>query len=296
MMHAHALAVDLGGTKILAGVVDGNGTVRARARRATGPGREAQAIVAEIADACREAAGGAGLAVEACAGLGLGSPGPMDMSAGVLLNRNNLPTLYGVHIVDRLAAALGLSVHLNNDANCLGLAEARFGAGRGAKVCCGFTLGTGLGGFVVVDGRLHNGPRGAAAELWCSPYRGDFVEERVSGRGVARNYKKLSGRDADAEQVAERARSGDAEAREAWAEFGRDLAAPTAWMANVLDADVVVMGGSMARAWDLFAEPLAAETRKYVNPVTAGSLRVLRASCGDDAALLGAASLVFDPP
>ncbi|MFO8007637.1 MAG: ROK family protein, partial [Candidatus Brocadiia bacterium] len=247
-----AIGIDLGGTKVHAGVVSPRGEVLGQARLPTEARREPEAILDNIARAVHSAIEESALAADEPGDVGLGSPGPLDMREGVLLTPGNLPTLHGFPIVERLSAALGRRVVLNNDANCFGLAEARFGAGQGEQVCCGLTLGTGLGGFLVVDGHLYNGPRGAGVEIWCSPYRGDHVEEKVSGRGVARNYAKLTERRADAKDIAAKARQGDGAAREAWREFGRDLAVPVAYLCNVADPDVCVLGGSMSRAWDLF--------------------------------------------
>lgn len=289
-----SLGIDLGGTKIHAGVVDGDGKILNQLRRPTEADREPDAIVGNIAAAAQEAVSGAGLKMEVITGVGIGSPGPMNIETGVLLNENNLPTFYDYPIVDRLSTALDRPVVLDNDANVLGLAEARFGAGKGSKVCCGFTLGTGLGGFVVIDGHVLSGPRGAGAEIWCSPYCGDFIEERVSGKGMARIYKKLSGTDADAREVEKRAFAGEAVAIEAWREFGRDLAVPIAWVSNTLDADVVIIGGSIMKAWDLFSEAMREHALKYVNPITRATLRIVPAALGDEAGMLGAAALVLD--
>jgi glucokinase len=288
-----AIGIDLGGTKIHAGAVASDGTVLGEARTPTEADRDAETILGNMVRAVREAASCASLCLPDAAGVGLGSPAPLDVRAGVLLSPGNLPSLHGFPVVERLSGALDSPVVLDNDANCFGLAEARFGAGAGVGVCCGLTLGTGLGGFLVIDGELFTGPRGAAVEVWCSPHLGDHVEERVSGRGVARNYEKLTGRRTEAREVAEAARAGDGAAAEAWREFGRDLAAPVAYLANVADADMVVLGGSMAQAWDLFEEALRAEVDKYVNAVTRADLRVVPGALGDRAGMLGAAALVL---
>ncbi|KPK65644.1 MAG: hypothetical protein AMK73_02310, partial [Planctomycetes bacterium SM23_32] len=134
---------------------------------------------------------------------------------------------------------------------------------------------------------------GAGAEIWCSPYMGDQVEEKVSGRGVARNYKKLTERVHTAKEIAELARRGDQDAQEAWREFGRDLAVPLAYMCNIADPDVVVLGGSMSKAWDLFREPLLAEGLKYTNAVTRDAVRIVPSELVDSAGMLGAAALVL---
>jgi glucokinase len=289
-----AVGIDLGGTKIQAGVVAADGSILSKLRVPTEAHKDTATVARNMQTACREALAQAGLAMDEVAGVGVGSPGPMDIVRGVLISPVNLPSLHGFPLVDELARALETRVVLNNDANCFGLGEARFGAGSGAGVCCGFTLGTGLGGFMVLDGVLFNGPRGAGVEIWCSPYRGDHVEEKVSGRGLVRNYKKLTGATDAPAGIAAKARDGEPAAQEAWKEFGRDLAVPIAYLSNVLDADVVVLGGSLSKAWDLFSPPMLSEAAKYTNEVTRDAVRIVPAELGDDAGMIGAAALVLD--
>jgi len=291
-----AVGIDLGGTKVHAGVVSASGEVLAETRVPTEADKDTDAVVGNIVRAAHGAIDEAGIGSGHLLGVGLGAPAPLDLGAGVILTPGNLPSLHGVPIVSRLTDALGAPVLLNNDGNCFGLAEARFGAGAGARVCCGLTLGTGLGGFLVIEGRVFDGPHGAAVEIWCSPYQGDQVEEKVSGRGVARNYKKFTERVVTAAEVARLARDGDEHAAEAWREFGRDLAAPVAYLCNIADPDVFVLGGSMCKAWELFYEPMVHEARKYINEVTRQAVRIVPGALGDAAGMLGAAALVFSAP
>ncbi len=288
-----ALGIDLGGTKICAGVVTPSGDALSEARAATEADKDTDAVVGNIVRAARRAMDDANVGPADLRGAGLGSPAPLDLANGVILDTGNLPSLHNCPIVSRLSDALGCEVVMNNDANCFGLAEARFGAGADTDVCAGFTLGTGIGCFLVIGGRLFDGPRGAAAEIWCSPYQGDHVEEKTCGRSVARNYKKLTEKVATAKEIAERARSGDEAAREAWREYGTDLAVPIAYVANIVDPDVIVLGGSLAKAWDLFEEPMFHRAMKYINRVTREELRIVPAALGTNAGMLGAAALLF---
>lgn len=209
------------------------------------------------------------------------------------MSPRNLPSLHGFPIVTRLAQSVKLPVVLNNDGNCFGLAEARFGAGKGSQACCGLTLGTGLGCAVVLAGRLWNGPAGAAAEIWCSPYQGQMIEDSVSGRGVRRNYTQRSGRQEPPARIAELARAGDEHAREAWHTFGRDLAVPVAYLCNTVDPDVVVLGGSLSKAFDLFQQAMLEAALPYINRMNRDRVRIVPAALGDAAGVLGAAALVL---
>jgi glucokinase len=294
MSQLRVIGIDLGGTKIHAGVVDGGGDIISEVRRPTEAGRDTAGVLDNIAAAARGAAAEAELRMDDIPAVGLGSPGPMDMARGIIISPVNLPSLHGVSIVKELQERLETPVVLNNDANCLGLAEARFGAGRGARVVCGLTLGTGLGGYAVLEGRPFDGAHGAGVEIWCSPYRHDQVEQSTNGAAVARCYEKLSGTRVTARQVGELARKGDQEAQEAWAEYAHHLAVPVAWLCNAFDPDVCILGGSVAHAWDLFSAELGREARKYINAVTRQSLRLLPAALGDSAGMLGAAALALN--
>jgi glucokinase len=293
MTGACVIGIDLGGTKVHAGVVDSEGRIIAELRRPTEARRETEVVLENIVDAARRVADRAGVDLAEVQQVGLGSPGPMDIARGIIISPVNLPALHGVHIVQELQERLGRPVTLNNDANCLGLGEARFGAGRGAGVCCGLTLGTGLGGYAVLNGRPYNGAHGAGVEIWCSPYLADQVEQSTNGTAAARCYEKLSGNCAEARQVAELARRGDETAREAWREYARHLAVPVAWLCNAFDPEVFILGGSVAHAWDLFQEEMQHEARKYINAVTRPAVRMLPAALGDSAGMLGAAALAL---
>ena len=295
MSAAPALGIDLGGTKVHAGVVTPGGDVLGQARVPTQAEEDQATVLGNIVAAARQAVDASGVGVADLAGVGLGSPAPLDMFNGILVSPNNLLSLHDCHIVEWLGGELGLPVTLNNDANCFGLAEARFGAGVGVRVCCGLTLGTDMGGFIVLDGQVFNGPHGAGGEPWCSPFEGDQIEEKVSGRAVVRNYRKMTEKVAGARELADMARAGDADALEAWREFGADLAVPIAWMCNLLDPEVFVLGGSMVKAWDLFEETMRHESRKYINEVTRGAVRIVPGKLGDAAGMLGAAALVLEP-
>jgi len=291
-----AIGIDLGGTKIHAGIVLPGGRVLGEARVPTEADRDCEAVLSNIVDAAHRAAREAGIRVDDVAAVGIGSPAPLDMQKGILLTPANLPSLHDFPIVARLAEALGKPVRLDNDANCFGLGEARFGAGAGARVCCGLTLGTGLGAFLVLDGRVYDGPHGAGVEIWCSPYMGDHVEQKTNGAAVARNYLKLTDKMATPEEVTAMAEAGRPDALEAYREYGRDVGVPVAYLCNILDPDVVVLGGSVTKAWKFFHEALTAMALKYINVVNRRHVRIVRGALGGSAGMLGAAALVHEEP
>ena len=261
------IGVDLGGTKIEAVLLDPSGAERLRQRRATPRAAGYDAIVAAVAELA--------LALEAEAGepctVGVGTPGAASRRTGLMKNCNTT-ALNGQPLHRDLARALGREVRLENDANCFALSEAHDGAGRGHRVVFGVILGTGVGGGLVVDGRVHTGPNAIAGE-WghvvvdpggppCSCGRRGCVETLLSGPAMAASYVAAGGAPgADARAVAERAEAGEPLARatlDRWLEwFGRSLAV----VVDVVDPDVVVLGGGLSAMPLVYREGPAAVAR-----------------------------------
>ena len=167
----------------------------------------------------------------------------------------NLPLLNGTDVAALVRDVAEVPVRLENDARCFTLAEARFGAGRGARDVCGITLGTGVGCGVMVDGRLQRGANFQAGEVWRIPMRGHHLEHFVSGAGIVRTFFDAGGEgpaDLDAAGTVERARAGDRAARAAWQVFSEDLAFLCETVISLLDPAVIVIGGSLSQARDLY--------------------------------------------
>src|SRR5690606_35210320 len=159
------VGVDIGGTKIAVALGEAGGTVRARRRRPTDPSGRPEDDLARIADDVRAVVAEAGLALSDVAAVGVTAPGPLDAEAGVVLLPPNLPGWRNVPIVSALRDALGVPVFLENDANAAALAEWHFGAGRGLRHMVYLTMSTGVGGGLVLDGRLYRGVLGSAGEI-----------------------------------------------------------------------------------------------------------------------------------
>jgi glucokinase len=176
---------------------------------------------------------------------------------------------------------------VENDARCFTLAEARYGAGRGAQDVCGLALGTGVGCGVMLGGRLHRGASAQAGEVWHIQLRDQSVEYFIAGAALVRGYVAAGGRaepGLDAAQVAERARAKDAAALAAWRSFGQDLGFLCEVVIALLDPEVIVIGGSLACASDLFRPALLARLDKH-------STRIAEAELGPAAGVIGAAAL-----
>lgn len=270
------LGVDLGGTKIEAVVMDQKGEVRAQ-RRIDTPQRDyprTLGAISELADALQSEAG-AGTLVAA----GVGSPGAISPATGLLKNANST-WLIGRPLDRDLSSALEMPVRVANDANCFALSEATDGAGAGAECVFGVILGTGVGAGVVVNGRVLRGPQAIAGEWGHNPLpnpnvfeqpgpdcycgRRGCIETWCSGPGLVRDFREASGDlTMRVEEIVERAQAGEWVARATLDRHLDRLARSLASVVNVLDPDVIVLGGGVSNLSHLY-ERLPEAMRPHV--------------------------------
>jgi fructokinase len=301
------IGIDVGGTKIEGLALADDGAERARHRVATPQVYgEVLAAIAALVERLEAVAGGRG-------SVGVGTPGILQPGQGLMRN-SNLLCLNDRPLDRDLAAALGRDVRLDNDASCFVLSEATdgaaapssdAGAARGPRVVFGATLGTGVGGGIAIAGRVHSGANGAAAE-WShttlpflrsgerSPYacfcgHAGCIESFTSGRGLAGAYREVTGGDLSAPEIGARATAGDAPADEAFRVYEDRLARALAGVVNLLDPDVIVLGGGVSNNTRIFAGVRSVWERYTV----AKDLRtqLVRAQHGDASGVRGAAML-----
>lgn len=285
-----AAGVDVGGTTVKIGICDADGVVRARRAIVTEPEEGADRVVDRIAAVVHALAADLG-SLCAC---GVGIPGPLDPARRTLLRANHLPGWTDVAIPAMLAARLDLPVVLENDANCAAWGESRAGVGRGAQALVLFTLGTGVGGGIVLGGQLWTGASGAAGALGhlvvdpagppCLCGQTGCLEQYASATAVARRAGRRS-----AEEAFEGARRGEPDAVAAVSAACDALAIAAANVVHVLQPDVVVLGGGMAAAGDALLAPVREGVRRRVRPAWLERTRVERAVLGTDAGWIGAA-------
>jgi fructokinase len=249
------IGIDLGGTKIEAIAIDDDGAELVRRRIAT-PRDYDETIraLAEIVAQVEQATGETGT-------VGMGHPGTISPATGLIKNANST-WLIGRPLDKDLAEALGRDVRLTNDANCFALSEATDGAGAGAEVVFGVILGTGVGGGIVVRGHVLRGPNAIAGEWGHSPLPWPADDERpgpdcycglkgcietfLCGPGFQRDLERATGRSMKAIEIERAAASGDAEAAAAVERYEHRLARALATVINLLDPDVIVLGGGMS--------------------------------------------------
>jgi fructokinase len=250
------LGVDLGGSKIEILALDRGGRERLRRRMSTPQGDYAatlDAVTAMVREAEHELGGGGTV--------GVGTPGSISRASGLLRGSNSV-CLNGQPIQRDLEARLGRDIRITNDANCFAVSEATDGAGRGAHVVFGVILGTGVGAGIAVDGRVLDGPNAIAGEWGHNPLpwprdderpgamcfcgRTGCIETFLAGPGLARDHAHVTGRSVSAERVVALANHGDSAALATLDRYDERLARALAHVINLLDPDVIVLGGGLS--------------------------------------------------
>ena len=288
------IGVDFGGTKILTGAMTEEGKVIAEPVNVpTGGNDERGKILERLNYSIEETLKRAKADIGDVRGIGLGVTGPLDITNGVILECPQLPTLQFFPLKRTVEERFNCPVFMNNDANCLIYGEALFGAGRGKRNVVGFTLGTGLGCAIILDGKIFAGSTESAGEVWPSPYGNGTIEDLVSGAGVSRTHKKISTKDKSSLEIAKLAEDGDANALATWGEFGEHLAVAVSWVINLIDPEIVILGGSISNAFKFFSPSMEENIRKHICPVPSEKTKVVRAKLGVNAGFIGAAALAI---
>jgi glucokinase len=294
----HAIGVDLGGTKILAGVVTREGEVLQRHERMT-PHTQDE-LLGEL-DAAIEA-----LLDESTAAIGLGIPAPIDQRRGRVFQAVNTP-LGDVDLRDRMRDRFGIAVGLDNDANAATIGEWRAGAARGANDVVMLTLGTGCGGGLILNGRPFRGSTGAGVELGhiVIVHDGRPCQGRCTGRGHLEAYvtgvaattaaREAFGPAADAHRLVRLANEGDATARAILGEIGRYLGSGLGTFANIFEPELMVIGGGFGvAAWEHLMPSAEDVLRREALEPMRDEVRVVRAELGTAAGLIGAAFVGYE--
>ena len=288
------IGVDLGGTKIAAGLVDRAGSV-VEGHEIPTPVTSQDALLGALDTAIRR------LPPRGVAAIGVGIPSRIDQASGVAEGSVNIP-LAGLRLRDRLEQTFGWPAAIENDANAAALAEWRFGAGRGSDTMIMLTLGTGVGGGLILDGRPYRGWAElghVVVEFDGPPCQGTctgrgHLEAVCSGRAADALARDLLGPDATAHELVTTAQEGDARAREALAGIGRKLGAGIGSLVNIFRADLVVVGGGFAAAGELLFEPAREVVRREGLSPLGERVRIVQAQLGPTAGVVGAALVGFE--
>ncbi len=234
-------------------------------------------------------------------GAGIGLPGPVDFKSGVVLSLTNIAKWNRFALVSYLKRFFSFPVFIENDANCMALAESRLGAAKGASYALCLTLGTGVGGGLILDKKIYRGPFLLGGEIGHSPVAlsgercpcgGEACLERyVGNRAIMARIKKEFGRTVSLEEVSSLARRGDRKAIKIWDDVGRYIGLALSGVVNVLNPEVIVVGGGVSLAGGVLMRSIKRSVRKHAMKHLKGKVKVKRALLGSDAGVLGAALL-----
>lgn len=305
MAGGHAIgAVDIGGTKIAVGVVDPQGRLLAHGEVPTAAATGFDAAMAQVGTLMEAARDEAGVDL---GGIGVGCTGPVDPVGGAIGEVEFLRGWEGRNPVDWLQRRFGVSVAMENDADAAALAESRWGAGRGKRSLIDVMVGTGIGAGIVLDGQLYRGVRGAHPELghhvidasgpqcfcgargcWEVLARGPAMVERSAGEFPMHDPRRVG---LTAKRICELARAGDSVARREVEREGRWLGIGVANLVTLFTPEVIVLGGSVMKAADLFLPLVHATVRRYCGLVDPDATVITTTALGGEAPLLGAAAV-----
>ena len=317
-MKSIAIGVDLGGTNLKALCVEQDGAILARTECPTnaekGPDAVLQTIIRTVNQLIRDCDSASARII----GVGIGAPGPLNPETGVVLKAPNLPGWKNIQLRERVADALKMPIKIENDANLAALGEYWKGAGANASVLVCLTLGTGVGGGVIINGRIFSGSSFIGAELGHMSIKYDglpcgcggygCLEAYISAtsiikrttlaleRGARSSLATIHNYDVSrltAHDVYKAAVDGDDLARHIMEETGMLLGIGLANVGNIFNPDVVVIGGGVAGAFDILIEPARRELQKRAMPGIMDTMTIVPAQLGSDAGSIGAAGLFF---
>ena len=312
-----AVGVDLGGTKIHTVVATPEGEVLAEDRRPTLASEGPDAVLGRLIASIRRSLAGAGPPSRQIAGVGISSPGPCDPKRGVVTNAPNLPGWHEIPIVRIVSEQLGVPALLENDANAACYGEYRFGAGRGFQHILYVTLGTGIGGGIIIDGKIYEGASGAAGEVGhiiidqdgppCNCGGRGCLEALASGPAIARAAEAAvsAGRSPALAQLAasasltpelvlQAAEGGDAVAREVIERAGTQLGLGLISLLNCFDPQALILGGGLLGLGNLYLGPALRLARERAFTQIVADVTISMATLGERAGALGAAALVME--
>ena len=310
--------VDIGGTKILAGVANARGEMLSQDYRPTQPERGVEVGVGRIVAAIEGATQAAGLSLSQLSGVGVAIAGLVDSGAGILITSPNMPGWQKVPLAALIGHSLGLDAYILNDASAAVLGEQQYGAGREVANLVYITVSTGIGGGIITDGKLYVGAGGFAGELGHMTIEADgppcacgsrgCLETLASGTAMAREAQERIERGEQssliqkvggdtgritARDIAVAARRGDLLARQVIARAADYLGIGLANIVNIFNPELIIIGGGVAKMGKLLLAPAVRTMRAMAFPEPTAQVRVVRAQLGDRAGVLGAVAFAL---
>jgi len=294
MKKKYIIGIDVGGTNVKLGVIDPSGIIVDRSRLQTKSFiRNKDRLITAIMGAYQELISRQKFRGQDILGIGIGLPGLVDPTKGVVKYLPNIPGWRNVPLVDIVKGNTKRPVFIDNDVNLITLAEWKYGAGRNYKNLVCITLGTGVGGGLILDNRIYRGEGFMAGEIGHVPYRDKTLELYIGNTYLqARAAKVFKDNQVRLEDIFQLASQGDERAIGFWEEMGEHIGAVMAGVVNVLNPRLIVIGGGVSNNYKFFAPSLKRTIKIKAMKIPARMVRVVRARLGDDAGIKGAAILV----
>jgi len=296
------IAIDLGGTNLKIALLDLSYKIRDKQVLSTKAFTKKESLIAVIADSVKKIIKDNRLSKQDILGVGLGLPGPIDVKNGLVHFFPNIPGWKEVKLKDILEKSLKLPIFLDNDANLMALAEYKLGAARGFKNAVCITLGTGVGGGIILDGRLYRGLSFAAGEIGHIPINENgprcncggiaCLETYVGSNAILGHAKSLFKRYISLEKLSVLAKRQNKKAILIWSKVGSQLGTALVGVVNLFNPDAIVIGGGVANAGKILFDRVREMIAKRAMDVQAHRVRVFKAKLGSDAGLIGAAIFV----
>lgn len=271
------IGIDLGGTNMRVGLIDGATLVNKVIEPCPSKGTEDEVLnqlKRQIAQ----------LMSPEVTSIGIGVPSVVDSVQGIVYNVANIPSWKEVHLKEQLEREFGIPVAVNNDANCFALGVWKYGEGKGTKDMVGLTMGTGIGSGIIINGELYNGVNTGAGEIGSLPFKDADYEFYCSSRF----FSDLHG-DTGA-NFGKRAQAGDAEAVAVWKEFGQNVGELIKAVLFTYAPEAIIIGGGIASAFSLFEAPMRASLESFPYPANVAATRIMPSTL-PNAAILGAGAL-----
>ncbi len=274
------IGVDLGGSNVRAGLVEGDRLIKIAVREVRSQGR-AEEVLADL-KAVLESVLSPGVK-----GIGLGVPSVVDLETGTIYDVQNIPAWKQVPLKTILEAEYKIPVYVNNDANCFAAGEKYFGQGRPFLNLVGLIVGTGLGAGLILNGRLYPGTSCGAGEFGLLPYLDANFERYASGQFFQKSYGRKG------KELFQEAAAGNREARRIFAEFGHHLGEAIKAIMYAVDPEAIILGGSVSRAYEFFKESMLETVSTFAYSIALNRTRIIP-STTENIAILGAAALYLD--
>lgn len=302
MKKKYIIGIDLGGTNLKLALFDLNFKIIKKESVSTRRFTRKDDLIRTITASVNKLIEQNNLTRQAVLGVGLGVPGPVDHEAGRVHFFPNIPGWKEVNLKSILKKRLNLAVLLDNDAKLMALAEFKLGSGRGFNNVLCLTLGTGVGGGIIIDGKLYRGQDNAAGEIGHLPINekgpacncGGWacLESYIGNDRILKEVKEVFGRTIPLEEISSLAKKGNKKARNIWHKVGNALGAALTGVVNLLNLDAIVIGGGIANAGGVLLAPVRAAVKMRAMSVQGKRVKVLKAKLGNDAGMVGAALLV----